>query len=92
MSSVNTLIAPNLSLIVIAYSLLSLYSFLGLSGFFGLNILTSYFTGLKLSAFCLGYYFDALFTQSISNIDLSYTFMTLLISTDSIIGFFYYLT
>lgn len=88
LSTTNTGVAPIISAFVVLYSLCSLYSFTGLPTIKAIQVSQSYFAATKLSAFCLGYLFDAVCFGSFSaEKDISFTLMTAVLTFDALIGF-----
>jgi hypothetical protein len=85
MSSATTEIAPLLSIICVIYTVLSLYSFLDPVGTKFIDLSTSYFASFKLSAFCLGYLFDA---YTIGRLEWFYSLLTLVITCDAYYGLY----
>jgi hypothetical protein len=81
-------IAPVMSFFVILYSLFSLYAYMGLPHPRFIQVSQSYFAATKLSAFCLGYLFDAFCYGTFNQWgDLSFLLMTILITFDALVGF-----
>jgi len=64
LSAVSTTVAPVMSCFAVVYSLVSLYSYLGLPSNKPLDIMKSYFASFKVSAFLLGYHFDACLSRT----------------------------
>lgn len=88
LSASSTSIAPVISGFVILYSVFSLYSFLGLPQVKAIQVSQSYFAATKLSAFCIGYLFDAICYGSFSaEKDSSFALLTVVLTFDAVIGF-----
>jgi hypothetical protein len=85
MSAATTHIAPIMSILVCIYSVLSLYCFFDLPSSKLMKMSQSYFAGFKLSAFCLGYLFDAAATNQ--GFEMYFTMMTLLITADAYLSY-----
>lgn len=86
MSSVNTNVAPIMSILVVIYSICCLHAYLGLPSIKYIDVSQSYFATTKLSAICLGYMFDAICQNKFEN-EYSYSLMTLLLTLDALYGF-----
>jgi hypothetical protein len=76
-----------MSVLVAVYASLSLYCFFDLPSSKLMKMSQSYFASFKLSAFCLGYLFDAL--SSNQSIEFYFIVMTLIITADSYLSYNY---
>ncbi len=83
MSAATTEIAPVLSITSVFYTILSLYSFSGLPCSKFVDLSTSYFASFKLSAFLLGYLFDAML---VGKVEVCYTLLTIMVTAEAYYG------
>jgi len=85
LSAVHSNVAPVFSVLVAIYALISIYTFFGLKTNKFVNVVSSTFLSLKLSAVALGYLYASL--NNGFNNEISFMLMTIILLADGFLGY-----